>query len=239
MKIKVIAIDDEPLALDVIEHHAAKIPFLDLQAKVQNPFDAIEILHKEKIDLIFVDIQMPELTGFEFLRSLTVKPMVIFTTAYPDYALESYEMDAIDYLLKPIPFDRFLKGVNKAKQRMTAPAVSAEHNAGVPDSPEYIFVKTEYKTVKIFLDDILYIESLRDYVVFQLKKEKISSLLSIKSLESFLPGKTFMRVHRSFIVALDKIEEIERSNITIAGKLIPLGENYKDSFKMVIDEKRI
>jgi two-component system, LytTR family, response regulator len=239
MKIKTLAIDDEPLALDVIEHHVSKIPFLDLYAKVQNPFDAIEILHKEKIDLIFVDIQMPELTGFEFLRSLTVKPMVIFTTAYPDYALESYEMDAIDYLLKPIPFDRFLKAVNKAKQRISTQTNTNEALTTVLDSPDYIFVKTEYKTVKIFLDDILYVESLRDYVVFQLKKEKVSSLLSIKSLESFLPNKNFMRVHRSFIVALDKIEEIERNNITIASKLIPLGENYKDSFKIVIDEKRI
>ncbi len=241
MKINCIALDDEPLALDVIEHHAAKIPFLDLQAKVRNPFDAIDILHQGKIDLVFVDIQMPELTGFEFLRSLSHKPMIIFTTAYPDYALESYEMDAVDYLLKPIPFDRFLKAVNKVKQRMT-PAVATNGEPVIVTAAEtldYIFVKTEYKTVKIFLADILYVESLRDYVVFQLKNEKISSLLSIRAVESFLPNKAFLRVHRSFIVALDKIEEIERNNICIGGKLIPLGENYREAFKLIIDEKRI
>ena len=241
MKINCIAIDDEPLALDVIEHHVSKIPFLNLVAKVSNAFDAIELLHKEKIDLIFLDIQMPELTGFEFLKSINHKPLVIFTTAYPNFALESYEMDAVDYLVKPIPFDRVLKAVNKAKLRISTPSSepSSTDSIAYSNNPDFIFVKTEYKTVKIFLDDILYIESLKDYVVFHLKTEKIHSLLSIKSVEAFLSPELFIRVHRSFIIAINKINEIERNNISIGKHNIPIGDNYKDAFKLLIDSKKL
>ncbi len=239
MEINCIAIDDEPLALDVIEHHTAKIPFLTLQAKILNPLAAIEILAKGKVDLMFVDIQMPELTGFELIRSLSVKPMVIFTTAYPNYALESYDMDAIDYLVKPISFERFLKSVNKVKQRLASPSEFIEPVIVQQETVDYIFVKTEYKTVKLFLNEILFVESLKDYVLFHLKGETVSSLLSIKSVESFLPSKKFVRVHRSFIIALDKIEEIERNTISISGKTIPLGESYRDAFRLLIDERRI
>ncbi len=238
MKINCIAIDDEPLALDVIGHHANKIPFLALKAKINNGFEAIDFLHKEKVDLIFLDIQMPELTGFELLRTLNNKPLVVFTTAYPNFALESYELDAVDYLVKPIPFERFLKAVNKVKQRISSPAGTIEvasHN----NTPDFIFVKTEYKTVKIFLDDILYIESEKDYVAFQLKQEKILSLLSIKSVEEFLPKDNFVRVHRSFIVAFNKIEAIERNNISIGKKIIPVGDNYREFFKLLIDGKKL
>jgi DNA-binding LytR/AlgR family response regulator len=240
MKINCIAIDDEPLALDVIEHHVSKIPFLHLKAKVCNAFDALDLLYKEKIDLIFLDIQMPELTGFELMKSIHHQPMVIFTTAYPNFALESYELDAVDYLVKPIPFDRLLKAVNKAKLRLApiVAEVSPEINPIVL-APEFIFVKTEYKTVKIFLDDILYIESLKDYVVFHLKTEKIHSLLSIKSVEAFLPQDNFVRVHRSFIVAFNKIDEIERNIISIGKNIIPVGDNYKDTFKILVEGKRL
>ncbi|MEY5048635.1 MAG: hypothetical protein RLZZ175_1994 [Bacteroidota bacterium] len=241
MKINCIAIDDEPLALDVIEHLASKIPFLDLKAKINNPFDAFEVLHNEKIDLIFLDIQMPQITGFEFLRTLNNKPLVIFTTAYPNYALESYELDAVDYLVKPIPFERFLKAVNKAKLRLGANTPTNEliEISSSNHNNDFIFVKTEYKTVKIFLEDILYIESLKDYVSFQLKTEKIQSLLSIKSVEEHLPHEQFVRVHRSFIVAFNKIDEIERNNITIAKKTIPIGDNYRDTFKVLVDSKKL
>jgi len=238
MKINCIAIDDEPLALDVIGHHADKTPFLQLKAKISNAFEAIDFLHKEKVDLIFLDIQMPELTGFELLRTLNNKPLVVFTTAYPNFALESYELDAVDYLVKPIPFERFLKAVNKVKQRISSPAETIEL-ASHSNAPDFIFVKTEYKTVKIFLDDILYIESEKDYVAFQLKQEKILSLLSIKSVEEFLPKDNFVRVHRSFIVAFNKIEAIERNNISIGKKLIPVGDNYKEFFKLLIDGKKL
>ncbi|MDB5273408.1 MAG: DNA-binding response regulator [Chitinophagaceae bacterium] len=239
MKLNCIAIDDEPLALDVIAYHASKIPFLNLKAKVGNAFEAIDLLHKEKFDLIFLDIQMPELTGFELLRTIQHKPMVIFTTAYPNFALESYELDAVDYLVKPIPFERFLKAVNKVKQRMTQPPEATEVTSTTSSSPDFMFVKTEYKTVKIFLDEVLYIESEKDYVAFQLKNEKILSLLSMKSVEEFLPKENFVRVHRSFIIAFNKIEEIERNNIIICKKIIPVGDNYKDFFKLLIDGKKL
>ena len=241
MKINCIAIDDEPLALDVIEHHVSKIPFLNLVAKITNAFEAIELLSNTKIDLIFLDIQMPQLTGFEFLKSLNNKPLVIFTTAYPNYALESYELDAVDYLVKPIPFDRLLKAVNKAKLRISTPATEISTIESGPTSinPEFIFVKTEYKTVKIFLDDILFIESFRDYVIFHLKTEKIHSLLSIKSVEAFLSPELFIRVHRSFIISISKINEIERNNIAIGKNNIPIGDNYKDLFKALIDSKKL
>jgi two-component system, LytTR family, response regulator len=238
MLLNCIALDDEPLALDVIEHHASKIPFLNLKARLRNPFDAIELLNKGGIDLVFVDIQMPELTGFEFLRTLPTKPLIIFTTAYPEYALDSYELDAVDYLVKPIPFERFLKAVNKVKQRLTPSPENMIQNEKSEEKKDYIFVKTEYKTVKISLKDILYIESMRDYVIFQLKTERVSSLLSIKDVESALP-EDFVRVHRSFIVSVSKIDAIERNTIIIAGKNIPVGENYREAFKTLIDKKRI
>lgn len=241
MKISSIAIDDEPLALDVVEHHIQKIPFLQLNAKFCDAFEAIQFLCREKVDLIFLDIQMPQLTGFEFLRTIQHKPMIILTTAYPNYALESYDMDVIDYLLKPIPFERFLKAVNKVQQRILPPqqASSAEMMPLPVMAPEYIFVKTDYKTVKILLDEVLYVESFKDYVIFHLKHEKIQSLLSIKAVESFLNQEHFVRVHRSFIVALDKIEAIERASITIGKHIIPIGDNYKESFKSLIESKRL
>jgi two-component system, LytTR family, response regulator len=239
MKITCIAIDDEPLALDVLEHHAQKIPFLEMTARFSNAFEAMQFLCREKVDLMFLDIQMPQLTGFELLRTLQHKPMVIFTTAYPDYALESYELDAVDYLLKPIPFERFLKAVIKVQQRML-PAqgtiVEAINQASVAD---FIFVKTDYKTVKISLNDILYIESFKDYVMFHLEKEKVQSLLSIKAVEGFLNKEHFVRVHRSFIVALNKIDAIERTSINIGKHIVPIGDNYKESFKAMVENKRL
>lgn len=238
MNINCVAVDDEPIALDVIQHHCSKIPFINLKATIKSAFEAIDYLQKEKVDLIFLDIQMPELTGFEFLKSLPVKPLVVFTTAYPSYALESYEVDAVDYLVKPIPFDRFLKAVNKVRQKLNFQSDgSQEVNQAV--LPNFIFVKTEYKTVKIFLEDILYIESVKDYVAFHLKNEVIMSLLSIKSVEAFLPKEQFVRVHRSFIVAFDKIEEIERNNIIIGKKMIPVGESYREYFKLLIEGRKL
>lgn len=242
MKITSIAIDDEPLALDVVEHHVQKIPFLELNAKFCNAFEAIQFLCRERVDLLFLDIQMPQLTGFEFLRTLQHRPMVILTTAYPNYALESYDMDAIDYLLKPIPFERFLKAVNKVQQRLLPPQQNSTIIETIQQpiqAAEYIFVKTDYKTVKILLDDVLYVESFKDYVIFHLRQEKIQSLLSIKAVESFLNQEHFVRVHRSFIVALDKIEAIERASITIGKHIIPIGDNYKEPFKNLIESKRL
>lgn len=239
MKINCIAIDDEPLALDVIKSHVSKVPFLDLKGVFKNPFDAIAFLDNEEVDLMFVDIQMPELTGFEFLQALPKKRMVIFTTAYPNYAVESYEIDAVDYLLKPIPFDKFLRSVSKVKQRIGSIPNTGEPISAPTTSDDFIFVKTEYKTVKIFLKDILYVESLKDYVAFHLKDDRIMCLLSIRSVEDSLPSQLFMRVHRSFIVAVNQINVVERNMISINGETIPVGESYRDSFKGVIDSKKL
>lgn len=241
MKISCISIDDEPIALDVIEDHISKIPFLDFKGRFQNPFDAIEFLDTNKVDLIFLDIQMPELTGFEFLKALPKQPFIVFTTAYPDFALDSYEIEAIDYLVKPIPFERFLKGVSKVKSRMLS-ITDQQDNVkaqSCTDANDFIFVKTDYKTVKLFLDDILFIESMKDYVAFQLKEERVLSLLSIKSVEAKLPETNFIRVHRSFIINVSKIELIERNIITVNNSQIPIGESYREIFKSVIENKRL
>ncbi|HTF80177.1 MAG TPA: LytTR family DNA-binding domain-containing protein [Cytophagales bacterium] len=237
MIINCIAVDDEPLALDVIEHHASKVPYVNLKARLNSALEALDFLHKENVDLLFLDIQMPDLTGFELLKTLRHTPMIVFTTAYPNYAVESYDLNALDYLLKPISFDKFLRSVNKAKYRLDS---SLEHPMTTPFmSTDFIFVKTEYKTVKISLDEILFIESLKDYVVFHLKTEKIQSLLSIKAVEAFLSKDLFVRVHRSFIISLDKIDEIERTTIIIGKNIIPIGDNYKEFFRTLIESRRL
>lgn len=242
MNINCLAIDDEPLALDVIADHAGKVPYLHLKGKTRNAFEAIELIEKGSVDLVFLDIQMPELTGFELLHSLTKKPLVVFTTAYPNFALESYEIDAVDYLVKPIPFNRFLKAVNKVKQRLSPSSslVTIPSEVGnVEDSQEYIFVKSEYKTVKIFLHEIIFIESMKEYVAFHLKDRKVLSLLSLSSVEEALNREKFVRVHRSFIVALDKIDSLERNLIRLGNTSITVGENYRDLFHSIVEHKRI
>ena len=239
MKLSCIAIDDEPIALDIIEDFASKIPYLEMKASFQNPVEAIEFLDDNQVDLIFLDIQMPELTGFEFLRTLDNAPFIVFTTAYPDYALESYELEAIDYLVKPIAFERFLKAVNKVKKRVaTQTKVTPQESSSTPQK-EYVFVKTDYKTVKIFLDDILYIESLKDYVAFHLKDEKILSLLSIRGVEEAIADDRFIRVHRSFIINLDKINVVERNLISVGNTQVPVGESYRTAFKELIESNRL
>lgn len=241
MNINCLAIDDEPLALDVIADHVSKIPFLLLKGKTRNAFEAIELIEKGTIDLVFLDIQMPELTGFELLQSLTKKPFVVFTTAYPHFASESYEIDAVDYLVKPIPFNRFLKAVNKVKQRLSpSPSVPAlSPDVTNEDNQEYIFVKSEYKTVKIFLHEIIFIESMKEYVAFHLRDRKVLSLLSLSAVEEALNKEKFVRVHRSFIVALDKIDSLERNLIRLGNTSITVGENYRDLFHSIVENKRI
>jgi len=241
MNINCLAIDDEPLALDVVADHVAKIPSLLLKGKTRSAFEAIELIEKGNIDLIFLDIQMPELTGFEMLQSLTKKPLVVFTTAYPSFALESYEIDAVDYLVKPIPFNRFLKSINKVKQRLATatPLISASSDLGNEENQDYIFVKSEYKTVKIFLHEIIFIESMKEYVAFHLKDRKILSLLSLGAVEEALNKEKFVRVHRSFIVSLDKIDSLERNLIRLGTTSITVGENYRDLFHAIVENKRI
>ncbi len=241
MKIKCIAIDDEPLALYVIKEHVERLSFLELVATCSSAIEAMTILSEQEIDLIFLDIQMPELSGIEFIKSLSHKPAVIFTTTYPDFALQSYELDATDYLLKPISFERFVKAVNKLVKTPSSSnsAPTIIENTSKNFDNEYIFVKTDYKNVKIYLKDVLYVEGLKEYVVFHLEDEKIISLLKMKTIEEQLPSDQFVRVHRSYIVSLSKIDFTERNRIQINDQWIPIGMSYKAEFDKIINAKKL
>lgn len=235
MKLKTIAIDDEPLALRLVSEYVNKTPFLELVAALDNPLDAIEFLSTQSVDLVLVDIQMPDLTGIEFVRSLENAPKVIFTTAYEKYALEGFKLNAIDYLLKPFSYEEFLKAVQKARKQ-------TELEAGIPHSIEannqFLFLKSEYKIRRINFNDILYIEGLKDYIkVYTIGEDKpVLSLSSMKALEQKLPEDKFMRVHRSFIVNLERIEVIERSRIVFGKTYIPVSDQYKDKFQEYLDK---
>ncbi|WP_449439923.1 LytR/AlgR family response regulator transcription factor [Pedobacter steynii] len=247
IKLKCIAVDDEPLALDIIEDYVSKVPFLELVQRTENAIEALQLVQAGGIDLVFLDIQMPELTGIQFLKIANGKADYILTTAYSQYALESYDLNVSDYLLKPIAFDRFYKAVEKVHNRvkMTEPVPAPQPLvAPVPSSvatpiQDFIFVKTEHKIQKIELDDILYIEGLKDYISIYTKAERIITLQNMKKMEETLPKGQFIRVHKSYIISLDKIESIERSRISICGKIIPIGDTYRDEFFKHIDNKNI
>jgi DNA-binding LytR/AlgR family response regulator len=228
-----LIIDDEPIAVNVIKAHLEKIPFVNIVGKTTSAFEAIEIINTQEIDVLFLDIQMPELTGIELLNSLKNQPLVIFTTAYPDYAIKSYDFDTIDYLMKPISFDGILKAVNKAKTRLNEKTIEPKIGS------EFIFVKTAYKTVKVLLSEILYLESNKDYVTFHMPNEKIKAQLTLSSIEGQLPINSFVRIHRSYIIAIDKINEIERNILLINGDRLSIGTNYKNEFKKLIETKRL
>lgn len=233
--IKTIAIDDEPLALQLINGYIQKTPFLELVASFDNPIDAMEYLDKNSVDLIFLDIHMPDLTGIEFTRILQERPKIIFTTAYEKYALEGFKLEAVDYLLKPFGYEEFLKAARKAEKLINLEK-SAQEEVSVNN--EFLFLKSEYKIRRINFNDIKYIEGLKDYVKVYLQHEDkpILSLNSLKSLEAKLPETKFMRVHRSFIVNLEKIDTIERSRIVFGKVYIPVSEQYKNKFQEFLDK---
>ncbi len=248
MILKCIAVDDEPLALDIIEDYIAKVPFLELVKRTENAIEALQLVQAGGIDLVFLDIQMPDLTGIQFLKIATGKSNYILTTAYSQYALESYDLNVSDYLLKPIAFDRFYKAVEKVRNLMqkeeAAIPVAAEPVQAVVSAPvapvqDFIFVKTEHKIQKIQLDDILYIEGLKDYISIFTKTERVITLQNMKKMEETLPKGEFIRGHKSYIISLDKVESIERSRISIVGKVIPIGDTYRDEFFKLIDGKNV
>ncbi len=221
-----IAIDDEPLALDIIEDYVAKIPALTLAAKCTSAIEASEIIQNQDINLIFCDIQMPHITGIEFIKNLENKPLVIFTTAYPDYALDSYELNAIDYLVKPIAFDRFLKAVNKATEFF-----SLKNKKDTEETAfDFLMIKVEYRTVRVNLSDIIYIEGVKDYLKIHTPKKRYLTKNTMKNMDAKLPSSDFIRVHKSYIVALAHIDSIERHRIVFGEKRIPVGEVYKEKF---------
>ncbi|MDA3837724.1 MAG: LytTR family DNA-binding domain-containing protein [Candidatus Delongbacteria bacterium] len=229
--IKCIAVDDEPLALKQLASYIERTPFLELVNECSNAFEAMDVIAKQHIDLIFIDINMPEMSGMELARTLPDTKNIVFTTAYSEYAVESYKVNAIDYLLKPISYEDFLKSANKANDVISINSKGPDNNMN-----DHIYVKSEGNLVKIIFKDILYIESMSEYVVFHLnKKDNIMSLMSLKSLDITLPDK-FIRVHRSFIVNMEHIQRIERGRIFLDNnKPIKVGDQYKDKFKSILD----
>jgi two-component system LytT family response regulator len=217
-----IAIDDEPIALDIIRSHASKVPSVELSAAFTNAFEAISYLQQNKVDLIFLDIKMPDISGIDFLKSLSNPPMVIFTTAYSEHAVQSFELDAVDYLLKPFSLARFLKACNKAQELF-----NLRTNNYSPKT-EHIFIKDGYEQVKVNLDEIMYVEASGNYTQVHLKSKMLSSRITINDLAALLPKADFVRCHRAFIVAKNKISKFDRSQIWIGDKIIPIGITYTD-----------
>jgi two-component system response regulator LytT len=250
MILNVIAVDDEPLALGLVSSFIEQTPFLNLVGRFSSAVEALRAIHSQKVDVLFLDIQMPDLNGIELARVLdnskTNKPRIIFTTAYNQFALEGYRVDALDYLLKPFNYEEFLHAANKALaygellEKSNAPATPAVSPATAEEriEDEYLFLKVEYQLVRIALNDILYIEGLKDYVKVWLKsaEKPILSLTSLKSLEEKLPSKKFMRVHRSFIVSLDKINSITRNALQIGKVNITVGDQYKEAFSQFLSK---
>lgn len=237
--LKCIAVDDEPLALKLVQTFIDQTPFLELTASCDNAVEAMALIREKQPDLVFLDINMPNLTGMELARLLQEQPgsvpKIVFTTAYNHYAIEGYRVNAVDYLLKPFSYEEFLRAANKVLQ-ITEEASNNYQPIATDD--EFIFLKVEYQWVRISLKDILYIESLKDYVKVHLEDSQkgVLSLISLKALEEKLPSAKFMRVHRSFIVSLDKINAITKNSILIGKTEITVGEQYKETFKTIVDK---
>ncbi len=220
-----IAIDDEPFALEVVRSHAAKVPFLDLKAEFTDAFKAMEYLQHEPIDLLFLDIKMPDISGIDLLSCLSKKPLVIFTTAYSEHAVESFELDAIDYLLKPFALTRFVKACNKANEIYNL--------RGAIDKKDYLFLKTGYDQMRVNFTDICYLEATGNYVNFVTKDKTILSRLTITEAEAMPPANQFIRIHRSFIAAINKIDKIERHQVLVNGAVLPVGNSYYQNINLV------
>lgn len=226
---KAIAIDDEPIALEIVRSHASKVPFLDLKADFTDAFKALDYLQKEPVDLIFLDIKMPDISGIDFINSLSKKPMVIFTTAYSEHAVASFELDAVDYLLKPFSLARFIKGCNKAFELYNF------RNA--TEAPDHLYIKTGLEQIKVLFDDILYLEAAGNYVTFALKEKNVLSRSTFNEAVSLLPLEKFIRVHRSYLVATNKVDKIERHQLTIGDRKVPVSEAYSQNLDGLINKK--
>ncbi len=239
LKISCVIVDDEPMALNLVESYVKKTPFLQLKKKCSSAIEAMEFIKEQPVDLLFLDIQMPDLTGIEFSKMLPKNTRVIFTTAFDQYALEGFKVEALDYLLKPFDYAEFLVAANKA--RTWFDMVKGSKESIVSDEKEFLFVKSEYKQLRIKLADVLYFEGLKDYIKIWMKDnpKPILTLMSLKSLEQELPEAQFMRVHRSFIVSLKNIEVIERSQIIINKQRITVSDQYKSKFLSFINKNSL
>lgn len=240
MKLNCVIVEDEPLARNLLTDYVKKVPSLHLVEACSNPLKAMDVLRNHSVDVLFLDVQMPELTGISLLKILQKKPLVILTTAYSEYALEGYELDVTDYLLKPITFERFLRAIDKVTERLEnkhQPAVT-ERPSAEPAQP-FVFVKDGTKLVKVRLDDILYVEGLKDYVTIHTRTQKVISLQRLKALEDQLPSDKFIRIHNSFIIALSAIDVIHKGDVQIGATMIPIGETYKKVFREFIEKKKM
>lgn len=241
-KITCLIADDEPMALSLIESYVLKTPFLELKAKCNSAIKAMEFLETDSdIDLFFLDIQMPDLTGLEFSRLLPAKSKVVFTTAFDQYAIEGYKVNALDYLLKPFDYNEFLNAAQKARNHFETNSLQNTENQQNNKNSDFIFVKSEYRQIKINFSEILYIEGLKDYVKIYTSSHPrpILTLMSLKKLEEELPSEQFMRIHRSYIISLEKIEAIERNHVVIKEGFITIAPNYKDILMEYIKGKSI
>ncbi len=238
MKLSCIAVDDEPLALEKMETYIAKVDYLDLRGTFDNTFDALNFLRQERVDLMFLDIQMDELTGIQLLEVLKNQPKVILTTAYDQYALRGYELDVVDYLLKPFSFQRFLKATEKVfesvRQIQQPTTKSPTHS-----DKDFILVRSEYRLQKIKLQDIQYIEGMKDYSRIFTPTNKIMTLQNLKKLEEVLPCPPFLRVHKSFIISVDRVNSIGKNDIVVAERTIPIGGLYKKTFMDYLDKQKL
>ena len=234
--IRCIAIDDEPLSLAQISNYISKIPYLELVGKCRDALEAMKIISETQVDLMFVDINMPDLNGLDFVRSLNQKPKVIFTTAYSEYAIEGYKVEAVDYLLKPFSFQDLLGAADRARHLIEDKPIE---ELKVQDNS--LFVKSEYRITRIDVSDIKYVESMGEYlrIFLEGQPKPLMPLMSMKRMEEILPAKNFMRVHRSYIVNLDKIQEISRMRIIFDDVYIPVGDNYKQKFMDYINERSL
>jgi two-component system LytT family response regulator len=239
MELKCIAIDDEPLALEIISAYIEKVPFLKLLKTFDNAIDSIDFIKKNKVDLMFLDIEMEALTGIQLIHAIKDRPEVIFTTAYDSYAVEGFELDAADYLLKPISFERFVKSVDKVYNKFISPKPKSDgpQHTSKPSSGNFIFVKTENRLQKVAFSEILFIEGQGDYLKIVTTNAKIMTLQNFKKFEATLPPENFIRVHKSYLVALNKIESITRNRIKIGNALIPVSDSYKNAFYEAISKK--
>lgn len=238
MILNCVTIDDEPLAREGISNYIREIDFLRMVGSGSNPVELIQLLDQQSIDLVFLDIQMPIMNGIDFLKMAQNPPMIIITTAYPSYALEGFQLDVLDYLLKPITFNRFFKAVNKAKNYAQLQLASATEGSQAAEAEDYFFIKCENKYEKLFFADILYIQAMQNYVIIHTSKGKYITLLYLKNVEQYLEGQAFMRVHKSYIVAIPKIEAIDNNELLIQDHRIPISRNYKDRvLKQIVDDK--
>ncbi len=232
--IKCIAVDDEPLALELLEDNISKVPYLQLVAKCENVMEAMQVLQEQPVDLIFLDIQMPGLTGLQFIQSMTQKPMIILVTAYEKHALDAFNLDVIDYLVKPVALDRFVKACNKARELYQLKSKNKETNGEA--TPDYFFVSVDYSLLKVTFNDIMWIEGLKDYIKIHLKSSSkpVITRMSMKSIEELLPPAKFIRVHKSFIISIAYVTAVRKKSIFIGAMEISVSDSYPDAMESII-----